>query len=500
MVKFLGHASIYLNTGNTSLVVDPWFTKKGAFLNTWFQFPDNTDIDFSWKDDLDYVCISHEHEDHFDLEFLKTLNDETQIVIPNYKNKRFFNLIKDNLPNHIIEVEHQQKCVLGDIEFYPIIQMPGWDDCGLLFKTKDEVILDLNDMKISNKKDIKWIKDNFDIDYLFVQFSGANWFPHIYPQYTDEQVTEICRDSRRNKFKNVVNLFKTLEAKLLLPCAGPPCFLDDEQFNLNFLKENGFPNQKIFYEYFNEDVCILLPDDEIKIGMDIESINKRNLNHKCFSDKIEYLTDYKNRRTEIIKDEIEKIETPNESLFNKMKEQFAPVMKSNRYFRDKISGKILFKTEYENIVIDFTNRREPVRCGYESDCMYEYNIESKFLKLVLDGDLDWETFFLSMRFKAERNPDKYNEFLMIFLKYPYENSLKTYELYDKNKKLNERFILKHKNKSYKCQKYCPHLFGDLSKGEVVDGSIVCPLHGWKFSLDNGKCLTNNSNINLEEIT
>ena len=52
--------------------------------------------------------------------------------------------------------------------FYPLIQMPGWDDCGLLFKTKNEVVLDLNDMKISNINDMKWLKNNFDIDYLWV--------------------------------------------------------------------------------------------------------------------------------------------------------------------------------------------------------------------------------------------------------------------------------------------------------------------------------------------
>ena len=69
MIKFLGHASIYIKTDTTSLVVDPWFSKGGAFLHTWFQYPDNTEIDFSWIQNLDYVCISHEHEDHFDLKF-----------------------------------------------------------------------------------------------------------------------------------------------------------------------------------------------------------------------------------------------------------------------------------------------------------------------------------------------------------------------------------------------------------------------------------------------
>ena len=44
----------------------------------------------------------------------------------------------------------------------------------------------------------------------------------------------------------------------------------------------------------------------------------------------------------------------------------------------------------------------------------------------------------------------------------------------------------------------PTSFEDYDQ-EGNNGKIVCPLHGWKFSLDNGKCLTNNSKINLEEI-
>ena len=306
---------------------------------------------------------------NFDIDFLKTLNSKTKIVIPEYRNKRFFNLIKNNLSNTIIQVPHKQKYLLGDIEFYPIIQIPGWDDCGLLFRANNEVIFNLNDMKLSNKKDIEWVKDNFDIDYLFIQFSGASWFPHIYPQYKLEKKSEVCKDKKINKFITILNLFKLLGAKLLIPCAGPPCFLDDDQFDMNFINENGFPTQKDFYDYVKEDVCILLPDDEIKIGMDIESINKRSLNNECFVDRFNYLTKYKNRRSKIIKSELNKIKVPTESLYKKMVDYFGDVIKSNRYFRTKISGKIMFITEVEEIVIDFMNIKNPIRRGYEKGCM-----------------------------------------------------------------------------------------------------------------------------------
>ena len=97
MIQYLGHASIHLKTDKTSIVTDPWFSKVGAYESSWFQFPDNTNIDFSWIDDLDYVCLSHEHQDHCDIEFLKKLNSDTKIVTANFTNKRFLNLLKDML-------------------------------------------------------------------------------------------------------------------------------------------------------------------------------------------------------------------------------------------------------------------------------------------------------------------------------------------------------------------------------------------------------------------
>jgi nitrite reductase/ring-hydroxylating ferredoxin subunit len=35
---------------------------------------------------------------------------------------------------------------------------------------------------------------------------------------------------------------------------------------------------------------------------------------------------------------------------------------------------------------------------------------------------------------------------------------------------------------------CPHAAWPLSEGEVVDGVVECPGHGWQFNLATGRCL------------
>jgi nitrite reductase/ring-hydroxylating ferredoxin subunit len=35
---------------------------------------------------------------------------------------------------------------------------------------------------------------------------------------------------------------------------------------------------------------------------------------------------------------------------------------------------------------------------------------------------------------------------------------------------------------------CPHKGGPLAEGTIENGNVVCPWHGWEFSLANGQCI------------
>ncbi len=34
---------------------------------------------------------------------------------------------------------------------------------------------------------------------------------------------------------------------------------------------------------------------------------------------------------------------------------------------------------------------------------------------------------------------------------------------------------------------CPHRGAALAEGRIQDGEVICPWHGWRFSLENGAC-------------
>lgn len=39
------------------------------------------------------------------------------------------------------------------------------------------------------------------------------------------------------------------------------------------------------------------------------------------------------------------------------------------------------------------------------------------------------------------------------------------------------------------QSECAHMRASLAKGEIVDGVLTCPWHGWQYDVASGECLT-----------
>lgn len=44
-------------------------------------------------------------------------------------------------------------------------------------------------------------------------------------------------------------------------------------------------------------------------------------------------------------------------------------------------------------------------------------------------------------------------------------------------------------KFYATQDFCRHKGGSLGKGTLEGAVVICPLHGWRFDVTTGDCLT-----------
>jgi UDP-MurNAc hydroxylase len=108
---------------------------------------------------------------------------------------------------------------------------------------------------------------------------------------------------------------------------------------------------------------------------------------------------------------------------------------------------------------------------------------------IADHEVDWSnSLFLSCRFSAHRI-GPYNEFVYLFFKCLSEERLNYAEGWFAEQNAAEAAETITLD-GWDVQRRCPHLKADLSRFGAVDGEVLtCQMHGWKWRLTDGKCLT-----------
>ena len=141
----------------------------------------------------------------------------------------------------------------------------------------------------------------------------------------------------------------------------------------------------------------------------------------------------------------------------------------------------------EDIVFDFNTRKIRPLHGDDKP-RYRFRLERCLIEhlLFIEAE-DWVNhLFLSARFEAKR-VGQYNEFVYTFFKCLTDERVNYVEgWYAEQQPDTEDIELD----GWVVQSRCPHLKADLTRfGQIEDGVLQCMLHGWKFDLETGKCLT-----------
>ena len=139
-----------------------------------------------------------------------------------------------------------------------------------------------------------------------------------------------------------------------------------------------------------------------------------------------------------------------------------------------------------DFLLDFVAREVREYAGEK--VRYRFRTRRAYLeKLVADHEIDWvNSLFLSCRFSAQR-VGPYNEFIYAFFKCLSEERLQYAEGWYAEQKPDAEDVTMG---GWVVQRRCPHLKADLTRfGKIDDGVLTCQLHGWKFDLSSGRCLT-----------
>lgn len=192
-------------------------------------------------------------------------------------------------------------------------------------------------------------------------------------------------------------------------------------------------------------------------------------------------------------------------LFERFRRHFLPFLKGHPYFVEHIGIRLRFRISGEqggDWVVDFRTAPKP-ELVYPWDgepCQYEFGMTDQLLDQVMRDELSWEDAFLSLRFTAHRDPDRYNQHLFTLFKMSDSRALTAIQKAETADRVNDTFVLEHEGRCFEATRWCPHGGADLSEAGVEDGSIVCPGHHWRFSLKDGVCTNAEGRISVRELS
>jgi len=281
-IKFINHASVLISYNNIHLLSDPWY-EGSAFNNGWklIYENDNNHILKLIKNQVTHIWISHEHPDHFSIEFFRKykeiiISKNIEILFQETKDQRVISyLIKNNF--RVKELRFKKFYNLtNDFDIKCI--KDGFYDSALLACCGNKKILNLNDCQINTKSRGNQIKRQTGaIDLLLTQFSYAAWkggyhnkdwrtkaakdkissmrlqIECLKPKYVIPFASYIYFCNKDNSYMNdsintprdVFKNLKNLKSSILI-------MKPNEIFNFKGSKENKFSFQ--FWDQFYDDI------------------------------------------------------------------------------------------------------------------------------------------------------------------------------------------------------------------------------------------------------
>jgi UDP-MurNAc hydroxylase len=331
----------------------------------------------------------------------------------------------------------------------------------------------------------------------WLQYSGAIWYPMVYEQ-DDATKLKLAKAKVESQFSRALKYVETLDARAVVPSAGPPCFLDEELFHMNMITgdENSiFPDQTKFLQKLKglgrtKDI-LAIPGTTVDITPQSISVSQpENTNlAEIFDQKEKYLRKYQSDWDSWLEDEKQKWQSAPSDLISALQSWFEPLMVLAPALRAGIGANCLIKTDNLDIFINFQLGK--VERFNKQEFGFRFDIPRDLLEtIVKQRAVDWSnSFFLSCRFTAWRSGE-FNEYIYNFFKSLSVERITRTELEAASRlRIDKDLSDEIELGDYVMQRKCPHRQADLSVfGQINGEELTCSLHGWRFSLTDGKCL------------
>jgi UDP-MurNAc hydroxylase len=525
-VTFLGQAGLFIETRAGSILCDPWFSP--AYFGSWFPFPANDGIDPALIANPTWLYISHLHHDHFDPAWLSThVSKDATVLLPDYLIDDLRHELHGLGFRRFVETAGGEPIELAAglrvmIEALTAPTDGPIGDSALLVDDGETRLLNMNDSRPPDPDELLALGP---VDLLFLQFSGAIWYPMVY-EFPERAKITLAHKKRVVQLARAQRYIEIIDPTFVVPSAGPPCFLDDDLFEYNDLQRdpaNIFPDQEVFLDHLAQAGIaggrLMLPGSagELRPGsFDVSHPVADAEVRRIFDDRVRYLREYQARIRPLLDAEHARwarggspLPEPGEpeplepseplDLVAELKAWFEPLMGFGELICSGIGAPVLLDLrgphglaaipdgQPAGIILDFVDQLVRPWDGVETP-RYLFRIDRPLIEvLVREHEVDWvNSLFLSLRFRAARK-GPYNEYVYTWFKCLDLERLQYAEgFYAEKAKAEGSFVLD----GWEIQRRCPHMKADLTRfATIEEGVLTCSLHGWQYELATGNCLT-----------
>ncbi len=503
----IGHAGMLIETDAGSILCDPWFVP--AFFGSWFVFPRNDQLSDDLRERIesaDYLYVTHLHGDHHDEPWLREhLRRDIPILLPGYPTKeQQRTLAKLGFTNFIRTVDGEEMELAPGLTIaihteVSITDGPGGDSA-MMVSDGETRIVNQNDCRTT---DLEALRRHGPVDLHWLQYSGAIWYPMVY-EYDDDRMRELVDAKVESQFTRALRYVDRIDARAVVPSAGPPAFLDPDLFHLNVIKGDElsiFPDQRSFMTRLDaagRRGILAIPGTQIDVTPDEITVTHpmpAEQVDQIFSMKKWYLRDYQRDWMPWLDEQKANWNAPSTDLIPTLKAWWEPLLRMAPTLRGAVGANCLIRAGELEILIDFPNAE--VRAYDGEPYEFRFTIPRELVETVADQRaVDWSnSLFLSCRWSGWRAGD-FNEYLYNFFKSLSVERMRRTEA-EAVRKLNPPTEVEPEIRlgDYVVQRRCPHRNADLSVfGEIEQGAhggdvLVCTLHGWLFDCETGRCLT-----------
>ncbi|HSL73906.1 MAG TPA: hypothetical protein VK853_05550 [Ilumatobacteraceae bacterium] len=481
----IGHAGMLVETEAGSILCDPWFVP--AFFGSWFVFPRNDQL----SDDLleriegaDFLYISHLHGDHHDEPWLREhLRRDIPILLPGYPTRE-----QQRTLQQLGFTEFVRTVDTEELEIAPgltvaihietsITDGPGGDSA-IVVSDGTSILVNQNDCRTN---DLAQLRAHGPVDLHWLQFSGAIWYPMVY-DLPEPDKRRLCEAKVDAQFARAMRYVENVDARFVVPSAGPPAFLDDDLFALNMIDGDElsiFPDQTRFLarlDAVGRRGIMNVPGTTIEVGPesievthpipteDVEAI---------FADKRSYLRAYQADWAPWLAEMKAGWNAPSTDLLTTLQEWWHPLLEMAPTLRAQVGANVLINAGDLAIVVDFPAGEVREHAG--EPFAFRFDIPRELVETVVaQRAVDWSnSLLLSCRFTAWREGD-FNEYVYNFLKSLSRERMRRAEA-EVVRKLTPSDVLDALDEpdirigDYIVQRRCPHRNADLAAFGEIDG-------------------------------